>query len=134
MVGSLAVIADVPKTMVYELARHVNATDEVIPINILEKAPSAELIPNQADQDDLPPYPLLDQIAKAYIEENRSYDAIVSMGLDPSIVSETIARVDYNEYKRYQSPPALKVTSKSFGYGRRYPIARKYAWQDPATS
>ena len=129
MVGALAVIADVPKMMVYELARLINAHGNVIPDNILDKAPSAELIPDQVDEDDLAPYPLLDKICKAYIEENVGPGAIISKGFDPSMVSETIARIDRNEYKRYQAPPTLKVTTKAFGYGRRYPIARKYAWE-----
>jgi len=129
MVGALAVIADVPKTLVYELAQEINAMGTIIPQPILDKAPSAELIPGQADSDDLPPYPVLDKISQAYIEKNLDPDTIASMGPAPAVVSETIARIDRNEYKRYQSPPTLKVTTKSFGYGRRYPIARKYAWQ-----
>lgn len=128
MVGSLAVIADVPKTLVYELARAINVGTEVIPASILNKAPSAELIPDQADEDDLPPYPLLDRVSKAYIEERAAPETIITMGVDPDIVWDTVARVDRNEYKRHQAPPALKVTTKSFGYGRRYPIARKYTW------
>lgn len=129
MVGALAVIADVPKMMVYELAEYINAEKTVIPDRILDKAPSAELIPDQTDEDDLAPYPVLDQVCKAYIEENLDPDAIASKGFETSVVSETIARIDRNEYKRYQAPPALKVTTKAFGYGRRYPIARKYTWE-----
>ncbi len=126
MVGGLAVISDVPKTMVYELAKHINNNGEIIPNSILNKAPSAELKPDQADEDDLPSYEILDKISRLYIEENRGLDKIISTGLDPTAISETIYMIDRSEYKRYQAPPALKVTTKSFGHGRRYPIARKY--------
>ncbi|MCK4728500.1 MAG: NAD+ synthase, partial [Desulfobacterales bacterium] len=126
MSGGLAVISDVPKMMVYELARLINREGEVIPTRILQKPPSAELKPDQVDQDDLPPYDILDGISKAYIEDNKGTEEIVAMGFDPSIVRETICRIDRNEYKRHQAPPGLKVTTKSFGYGRRYPIAHRY--------
>jgi NAD+ synthase (glutamine-hydrolysing) len=126
MSGGLAVISDVPKITVYQLARLMNKEQEVIPKRILEKAPSAELKPDQVDQDDLPPYDVLDGILKVYIEDNKGVDEIVAMGFDPKIVKETICRVDRNEYKRHQAPPGLKVTTKSFGYGRRYPIAQRY--------
>ncbi|RLB83121.1 MAG: NAD+ synthase [Deltaproteobacteria bacterium] len=126
MSGGLAMISDVPKTMVYELARFVNKKEEVIPARIFEKPPSAELKPDQVDQDDLPPYEILDGILKAYIEDNKGAEEIVAMGFDPQTVRETICRVDRNEYKRHQAPPGLKVTTKSFGYGRRYPIAQRY--------
>ena len=127
MSGGLAVISDVPKAMVYELARLVNKDREIIPLRILEKAPSAELKPGQVDQDDLPPYELLDRISKAYIEENKEPEEIVAMGFDPAVVKETICRIYRSEYKRHQAPPGLKVTTKSFGYGRRYPIAQRYS-------
>jgi NAD+ synthase (glutamine-hydrolysing) len=126
MSGGLAVISDVPKAMVYELARLINRDQETIPARILQKPPSAELRPDQVDQDDLPPYELLDGISKAYIEENRGFNEIVGMGFDPAVVKETIGRIDRSEYKRHQAPPGLKVTTKSFGYGRRYPIAQRY--------
>jgi NAD+ synthase (glutamine-hydrolysing) len=126
MSGGLAVISDVPKMMVYELARLINREEEVIPTRILQKPPSAELKPDQVDQDDLPPYDIMDRISKAYIEENKGPEEIVAMGLDPSLARETICRIDRNEYKRQQAPPGLKVTTKSFGYGRRYPIAQHY--------
>lgn len=126
MCGGLAVISDVPKAMVYELARLINRDGEVIPVNILQKPPSAELKPDQVDQDDLPPYDILDGILKANIEDNKGAEEIAAMGFDPAIVNETICRVDRSEYKRHQAPPGLKVTTKSFGYGRRYPIAKKY--------
>lgn len=126
MSGGLAVISDVPKTVVYDLAHHINAAREIIPIRIITKAPSAELKPNQLDQDDLPPYDVLDPILKAYIEENKSMEDMAAMGFDRLLVQDVISRVDRNEYKRHQSAPGLKVTSKAFGYGRRYPLAQRY--------
>lgn len=127
MAGGLAVIADVPKTTVYELARFVNRSGERIPAASLEKAPSAELRPNQTDQDTLLPYGLLDMILKAYIEENLNASEIVEKyKLDEGMVHRTIRSVNNAEYKRQQAAPALKVTSKAFGIGRRYPIAQKF--------
>jgi len=126
MNGGLAVLADVPKTSVYRIARFINRDREIIPERIITKPPSAELKPDQRDQDDLPPYEILDGILTAYIEDNKAPDEIMAMGFEPSIVNDIIARVDRNEYKRHQSPPGLKVTTKSFGYGRRYPIAQRY--------
>ena len=127
MSGGLAVISDVPKTMVYELSLLINKEKEVIPERIIQKPPSAELKPDQLDQDDLPPYDVLDSILKAYIEDNKASEEIIGMGFDSSIVRDIISRVDRNEYKRHQAPPGLKVTTKSFGYGRRYPMAQRYA-------
>ena len=126
MNGGLAVISDVPKTMVYRIARYINKEKEVIPERIIKKPPSAELKPDQLDQDDLPPYEVLDGILKAYIEENKAAEEIIEMGFDSSMVRDIIRRVDRNEYKRNQAPPGLKVTTKSFGYGRRYPMAQRY--------
>ena len=126
MSGGLAVISDVPKMMVYELARLINQDGEVIPERIFQKPPSAELKPDQLDQDDLPPYDILDGVLKAYIEENKGPQEIIDMGFDPAIVGDIISRIDRNEYKRQQAPPGLKVTTKSFGYGRRYPMAWKF--------
>ena len=126
MSGGLAVISDVPKIVVYELARYCNRQREIIPARILSKAPSAELKPDQLDQDDLPPYDVLDPILKAYIEENKSVQEIVDHGYDRELVQDIVSRVDRNEYKRHQAPPGLKVTSKAFGYGRRYPLAQRY--------
>ena len=129
MSGGLAVISDVPKTIVYELARLINADTEIIPQRIIDKAPSAELKPDQADQDDLPPYHVLDPILQAYIQDAQDVNAIVAMGYSKDIVLDVIKRVDSNEYKRHQAAPGLKVTSKAFGYGRRYPIAQRYRAQ-----
>ncbi len=126
MSGGLAVLSDIPKTMVYEIACLINKEKEVIPQRIIQKPPSAELKPDQLDQDDLPSYEVLDGVLKAYIEENKAAEEIIGMGFEQSIVRDIISRVDRNEYKRHQSPPGLKVTSKSFGYGRRHPIAQRY--------
>ena len=125
MNGGLAVISDVPKTLVYDLSRYINSQNPVIPERILEKAPSAELRPDQTDQDDLPPYEVLDAILKAGIEDLKSFEDIVAMGFDPILVRDILSRIDRNEYKRNQAAPGLKVTSKAFGYGRRYPLAKR---------
>lgn len=126
MTGGLAVISDVPKALVYEISRFFNREREVIPLRIIEKAPSAELKPDQTDQDDLPPYEVLDPILKAYIEDLKRVDEIVALGFERDTVLEVITRVDRNEYKRQQAAPGLKVTSKAFGYGRRYPLAQRF--------
>ena len=134
MAGGLAVISDVPKTMVYELAHWINSDysvrsgrkREIIPMSIIEKAPSAELKPNQTDQDVLPPYEILDEILRLYVEENLSARDIVTHGFDEKTVRWVQRRVDLNEYKREQAAPGLKVTSRAFGVGRRMPLAQKY--------
>jgi NAD+ synthase (glutamine-hydrolysing) len=126
MAGGLGVISDVPKTMVYELARWINRKDEIIPRSTIEKAPSAELKPNQKDQDTLPPYEILDQILQLYVEENLSARDIIARGFDETTVRWVRRRVDLNEYKREQAAPGLKVTSRAFGLGRKMPIAQKY--------
>jgi NAD+ synthase (glutamine-hydrolysing) len=153
MAGGLAVISDVPKTMVYELARWINSgyarraievnrpypseskgrggspeppAVEIIPKSTIEKAPSAELKPNQKDQDTLPPYEILDQILHLYVEENLSARDIIARGFDEKTVRWVQRRVDLNEYKREQAAPGLKVTSRAFGLGRKMPIAQKY--------
>ena len=126
MAGGLAVISDVPKTMVYELARWINSEREIIPRATIEKAPSAELKPNQKDQDTLPPYEILDQILQLYVEENLSARDIISGGFDERTVRWIQRRVDLNEYKREQAAPGLKVTSRAFGLGRKMPIAQRY--------
>ena len=126
MAGGLAVISDVPKTLVYGLARYVNREGEVIPKEVLEKAPSAELRPNQRDEDSLPPYGVLDGILKAYVEENLNPDDVVSLGYDADVVREVVRRIDASEFKRRQSVPGLRVTSRAFGMGRRLPIAQRY--------
>lgn len=129
LTGGFALISDISKTMVYELARYINSIKTVIPERIFTKAPSAELKPNQKDQDELPPYDILDAILELYIEKNTSPSEIVSKGFDPEIVRKVIAMVSRNEYKRHQSPPGPKVTTKAFGYGRRLPLASGYRWK-----
>lgn len=126
MSGGLSVLSDVPKTLVYELANYINRKSEIIPKQIIQKPPSAELKPNQVDQDTLPPYPLLDQILHQYIEEECSPDEIIGMGFAPETVKWVIRTVERNEYKRRQAAPGLKVTSKAFGVGRRIPVAAKH--------
>jgi NAD+ synthase (glutamine-hydrolysing) len=127
MAGGLAVISDVPKTMVYELARFVNRSRERIPLQILGKAPSAELRPNQTDQDTLLPYEDLDRILKAYVEDLQSPEQIAEECLLPlEIVRAVALQVDKSEFKRKQAPPGLKVTSKAFSVGRRFPLAQKF--------
>jgi NAD+ synthase (glutamine-hydrolysing) len=127
MAGGLAVISDVPKTMVYELAAFANRDRELIPRETITKPPSAELRPNQTDQDTLPPYDVLDRILKAYVEDLRSPEEIAGLSGYSLELVRTVARlVDRNEYKRKQAPPGLKVTSKSFSVGRRFPLAQKF--------
>ncbi len=126
MSGGLSVISDVPKMMVYDLARYINREREIIPQAILEKPPSAELRPNQKDEDSLPPYSVLDPILHLYIEERRSAGEITAEGFDPDTVHRVIRMVNRNEYKRRQAAPGLKVTTKAFGMGRRMPIAARY--------
>ena len=127
MSGGLAVIADVPKTMVYELSRYINREREIIPEASLTKPPSAELRPNQTDQDTLPPYDVLDAILKLYVDEGRSLNEIVAAGFERATVAWVLRTVDRNEYKRWQAAPVLKVTSKAFGMGRRMPLAARYS-------
>jgi NAD+ synthase (glutamine-hydrolysing) len=127
MSGGLAVIADVPKTMVYELARYINRNGKIIPEPCLTKPPSAELRPNQTDQDTLPPYDILDGILKLYVDEGKSLAEIVAAGYDRQTAAWVLRTVDRNEYKRWQAAPGLKVTSKAFGMGRRMPVAAKYS-------
>ena len=126
MCGGLAVISDVPKTMVYELAKFINAESEIIPHRTIEKAPSAELRPDQTDQDTLPPYEILDAILRLYVEENLGPSEIIAQGFDAETVRWVTRKVDFNEYKREQAAPGLKVTSRAFGIGRRMPIAQKF--------
>ncbi len=127
MAGGLAVISDVPKTLVYRLAEWINRDREIIPRATITKPPSAELKPGQVDQDSLPPYDVLDQILQLYVEENASAREIVARGFDEKTVRWIQRRVDLNEYKRAQAAPGIKVTSRAFGVGRRMPIAQQYA-------
>jgi NAD+ synthetase len=126
MNGGLAVISDLPKTLVYELSRHINRERVIIPLATIDKAPSAELRENQKDQDSLPPYDVLDGILELYIEEQRSADEIISLGFDDKMVRWVLATVNRSEYKRRQAALGLKVTTKAFGTGRRIPLAQRF--------
>ena len=128
MAGGFAVIKDVPKMLVYDLAAYVNGRDgrDVIPQAVIDKPPSAELRPNQRDDDSLPPYDVLDPILKAYVEEDRAYSQILEMGFDPESVQRAINLVDQSEYKRRQAPPGVKITPRNFGRDRRMPIVNRY--------
>jgi NAD+ synthase (glutamine-hydrolysing) len=126
MCGGLAVISDVPKTMVYRLARWINRGSEIIPSATIEKAPSAELRPNQRDQDTLPPYEILDPILEFLVEDNLSVEEIVAHGFDEATVRWVARKIALNEYKRAQAVPGLKMTSKAFGAGRKMPVAQHY--------
>src|SRR5262249_20159534 len=126
MVGGLAVISDVPKTLVYRLSRYVNSLRPVIPQSTLEKPPSAELRPNQKDSDTLPPYQILDNILEDFIEDYRTAEHIAEeRGYDLKLVRDVIRMIERSEYKRQQAAPGLKITPKAFGLGRRFPIAQK---------
>ena len=128
MAGGFAVIKDVPKTLVYELARWRNVQEDgpVIPERVLTRPPSAELRPDQKDSDSLPPYEVLDSVLQAYVEEDRSLDEIVALGFDEPLVREVMRMVDRNEYKRRQAPPGVKITHRAFGKDRRLPITNKF--------
>jgi len=125
MSGGLAVIGDLLKGQVYGLARSINARKQLIPESVFSKAPSAELRPNQKDQDSLPPYDTLDAILEEYLVQNKSAEQIAGSGFDPGLVRSVLRMVDKAEYKRRQAPPVLKISPKAFGTGRRVPIARK---------
>jgi len=129
--GGFAVIKDVPKTMVYELAGYVNKIShrEVIPQSVIKRIPSAELRPNQKDSDSLPEYEILDGILKLYVEEEKSLQQIIKHGYDPAVAAKVIAMVDRNEYKRRQCPPGIKITPKAFGRDRRMPMTNLYRQQ-----
>lgn len=126
MAGGFAVIKDVPKTLVYELSNYRNRIDPVIPETIITRPPSAELKPNQTDQDTLPPYEILDPIIEAYVQEDRSIREIAAMGFDEATVRRVIRMIDRNEYKRRQAAPGVKITPKAFGRDRRLPITNGF--------
>jgi NAD+ synthase (glutamine-hydrolysing) len=128
MCGGLAVISDVPKMQVYDLAHHINerAGQNVIPDSTITKAPSAELKPGQTDQDSLPPYPVLDAIIQAYVEQRLNPNEIMKLGFDAAVIADVVRRIDRNEYKRKQAAPGLKVSATAFGVGWRMPIAQRF--------
>jgi len=132
MAGGFAVIKDLFKTMVYRIAKYVNerAEKEIIPKRVFEKSPSAELRANQKDEDDLPPYSILDPILQSYIEEDKSFREIVAKGFDEELVKKVIKMVDKNEYKRRQAPPGIRITPRAFGKDRRLPITNRYVPRD----
>jgi NAD+ synthase (glutamine-hydrolysing) len=128
MAGGYAVLKDVPKTLVYELAEFRNKKERkpVIPKTVIDKPPSAELRPNQKDEDSLPPYSILDPILQAYVEEDKGLEEIAKMGFRENMIKEVIRMVDRNEYKRRQSPPGVKITHRALGKDRRLPVTNKY--------
>jgi NAD+ synthase (glutamine-hydrolysing) len=128
MAGGFAAIKDVPKTLAYDLAKYVNARADqpVIPERTLDKAPTAELRPDQKDEDSLPPYEVLDPILQAYVEEDQDLEQIVAMGFDAGTVADVIRMVDRSEYKRRQAPPGVRITPRAFGKDRRLPITNRY--------
>ena len=141
MAGGLAVLSDVPKTMVYELAKWINDDPEsplrklynkpVIPIDSITKPPSAELRENQTDQDSLPDYEVLDDIIERFVEDEQSAQQIIDQtGYDRDLVLKMVRLIDLNEYKRKQAAPGLKITGRAFGFGRRMPIAQRYRWDN----
>jgi NAD+ synthase (glutamine-hydrolysing) len=132
--GGFAVIKDVPKTFVYKLAKHINKITgrQIIPAEVITRAPSAELRPGQKDSDTLPDYDLLDKILTGYVEEDKSAQQLAESGLPEDVVHSVIRMVDRNEYKRRQSPPGVKITPKAFGKDRRLPITNRYSSCDDA--
>jgi NAD+ synthase (glutamine-hydrolysing) len=126
MSGGLSVLGDIYKTDVYRLAAYINREGEVIPDHIITKPPSAELRPDQKDTDSLPPYEILDQVLEAYIEKQLSLEKVCEMGFDPDMVKRVVKLINQNEYKRYQTPPILRISSKAFGVGRRLPLVARY--------
>jgi NAD+ synthetase len=129
MNGALAPIADVLKTDVYKIARWVNREREIIPANSIAKPPSAELRPNQTDQDSLPPYEILDAILDLYVVKNLGKAEIIARGYAPTLVNDVVNKINFSEYKRRQAAPGLKVSPRAFGMGRRIPIAQRFRVQ-----
>lgn len=126
MAGGFAVLKDIPKTLVYQLVNWRNKQGEVIPETIITRAPTAELKPNQKDQDTLPPYDQLDKIMIAYVEENKNLKQIVAMGYDEAVVNRVIGLIDRSEYKRRQTPPGPRITKRAFGKDWRLPITNRF--------
>jgi NAD+ synthase (glutamine-hydrolysing) len=126
MAGGLSVIGDVYKTDIYRLAEYINRHEEIIPLNIIQKLPSAELRPDQLDTDSLPDYGTLDSILYQYIELQKPAERIIGEGSDSETVHKVIRMINFNEYKRYQAPPVLRISSKAFGAGRRMPLVARF--------
>ena len=128
MAGGFAVLKDVFKTLLYELARYRNTWESgwVIPQAIIDKEPSAELRPDQRDVDSLPPYPVLDPLLRAYVEDDRTFEEMLEMGFDGALIQKVMALVDKSEYKRRQAPPGIKITQRAFGRDRRLPLTSAY--------
>jgi NAD+ synthase (glutamine-hydrolysing) len=126
MAGGFDVLKDVPKTLVFRLSEYRNTLSPVIPQRVIDRPPSAELAPDQKDEDSLPPYPILDEILERYIERDQCIDEIVAAGFDEQIVRPVIRLVDINEYKRRQAAPGVRITRRAFGRDRRYPITSAY--------
>jgi NAD+ synthase (glutamine-hydrolysing) len=126
MAGGFAVIKDIPKTLVYKLCAYRNSVAQVIPERILTRAPSAELRPDQTDQDSLPPYALLDAIVEGYMEQNQSIASLIERGFDEASVRKITRLIKLNEYKRRQAPPGVRVTTRAFGRDWRYPITSRF--------
>ena len=128
MAGGFAAIKDVPKTLVYELVRHRNAaaSGEPIPASVIERAPSAELRPDQLDSDSLPPYDLLDRVLEAYVERDQGREEMVAAGMPAEVVDEVVRMVDRSEYKRRQAAPGIRITPRAFGRDRRLPITNRF--------
>ena len=126
MCGGLSAIGDLYKMQVYEMARYINRDREIIPEEIINKAPSAELRHDQKDSDSLPPYPVLDKILMLYIEEQKGWTEIVAMGYDEALVRKVIKLVDRNEYKRFQAAPILRISNLAFGVGRQMPLVGRF--------
>ena len=124
--GGFAVLKDVLKTLVYQLSKSINRDGELIPNNIITKPPSAELRPDQKDEDSLPPYDTLDRILTEYVENDKSVSEMINAGFDAQMVREIVRLVDLNEYKRRQAPPGIRITPKAFGRDRRMPITNHF--------
>jgi NAD+ synthase (glutamine-hydrolysing) len=133
MAGGFAVLKDVWKLMVYRLVRHRNAAAwaDQVPASVIDRAPSAELKPDQRDEDSLPPYEVLDRILEAYVEKDMGRNALIADGLDEQVVDDVIRLVDRAEYKRRQAPPGIRISTKAFGRDRRLPITNRYTAKKP---
>jgi len=135
MAGGFSIIKDLPKTTVYELAEYINATagQDLIPGSVIQRAPTAELRPNQKDEDSLPPYPILDPIIDSYVSGDKSIENIAEAGVDPVIARKVVEMIDASEFKRRQASLGVKITPRAFGRDRRMPITNRYRAQTPSS-